>query len=558
MTGDCTVSCSLTTTDADGFINGGVILRRLLARREYSDSNGSVLTRQTLYSASFAPGASPTVTATVTEEDGTGAVQSIAKHHFPGDLVGEATNPNGNWRDGHETLTETFAPNGALLRQKQQTWGQRPCFSGENCWYLNPPNGGSPAHDPQVCQSNLILEDGTQAATLFLYDNNNMLTDRYEYDWNAGPAPATQCPSSVPGGWTRHTATGYRPDPAYGGVSVLPQETTVTRADGVKLSDNSYNYDEYSARPLVDAPGIAGHDAGYSTGYTGRGNLTTVTGWQNMTDSWMPNPSFTQVQYTYDIAGNRVAEINADNHLTQYGFAGSNQFAAPTSITRPTPAASGKPQQTTFSYDFYTGKPTSATDANGLTTQYAYNDPLDRLTQSKRAAGTSYESQTNVSYPSPTLVTQQQDQAQTGDSALQTQQVYDGFGRPVESRQWEDGSRYIAVDTAYDAFGRAYTVSNPTRVTNGTSDGLGYLTTYSYDALGRVTAVQTVDGAQTQTCYVRNRTTVTDPAGKVKQTTADALGRLTQVIEDPQTSDCPQTIPNHPGGLNYVTTYSYL
>ncbi len=42
---------------------------------------------------------------------------------------------------------------------------------------------------------------------------------------------------------------------------------------------------------------------------------------------------------------------------------------------------------------------------------------------------------------------------------------------------------------------------------------------------------------------------ITDPASKVRQQKRDPLGRLTQVIEDPNDLN--------PNGLNYSTTYSY-
>lgn len=58
--------------------------------------------------------------------------------------------------------------------------------------------------------------------------------------------------------------------------------------------------------------------------------------------------------------------------------------------------------------------------------------------------------------------------------------------RPVESDGFEDWSHDIATTTAYDALDWA-TTTNPSRP----GDGLGYATTYTYDALGRTTSVQT-------------------------------------------------------------------
>jgi YD repeat-containing protein len=190
------------------------------------------------------------------------------------------------------------------------------------------------------------------------------------------------------------------------------------------------------------------------------------------------------------------------------------------------------------------GWPSNATLDNGQTAlhyaawhgNYAYNDPLDRITQMVQPTG----AQTNISYQSPVWTIVYQDQKTPGDKALQSQVVYDNPGCPIEQRMLEGGSTttLIAVDTAYDALGRAKWTSNPSRINipNWSGDGLAHLTLYSYDSLGRITSVQTLDGVQTMTSYSGNSsgrlTTVTDPAGHVRQMTTDALGRLMAVVED--------------------------
>ena len=74
-----------------------------------------------------------------------------------------------------------------------------------------------------------------------------------------------------------------------------------------------------------------------------------------------------------------------------------------------------------------------------------------------------------------------------------------------------------------------------------------YYTTYTYDGMGRTVSVQLPDGASTTTyAYSGNNTTITDPAGKWKTQTKDAMGNLTVVNE-----------PNPAGGANYVTSYTY-
>jgi len=69
-----------------------------------------------------------------------------------------------------------------------------------------------------------------------------------------------------------------------------------------------------------------------------------------------------------------------------------------------------------------------------------------------------------------------------------------------------------------------------------------YSTATQYDSLGRVVSVTLPGGAVEATLYNGNVITSTDPDGKVRDTTMDALGRITQVVE-------------HPGSGTYVTTY---
>jgi hypothetical protein len=85
----------------------------------------------------------------------------------------------------------------------------------------------------------------------------------------------------------------------------------------------------------------------------------------------------------YDIAGNVVAAYDGNNHGTQFGYNddGQNKYAFATSVTN----ALG--HKTSFFYDYGAGKPSWMVDANGVGSQFTYDDPLDRLKQVKRAAG---------------------------------------------------------------------------------------------------------------------------------------------------------------------------
>jgi YD repeat-containing protein len=128
-----------------------------------------------------------------------------------------------------------------------------------------------------------------------------------------------------------------------------------------------------------------------------------------------------------------------------------------------------------------------------------------------------------------------------------TQTTLDGFGRTAKSVRGTGSTTVSEVDTVYgpcacSPIGKVTQVSQPYVPGNTV-----YWTKYTHDALGRTVSVLSPDGASTTTyAYSGNTTTITDPAGKWKKQTTDAMGNLKQVNE-----------PNPAGGADYVTTYTY-
>ncbi|MDQ3649588.1 MAG: hypothetical protein M3458_04765 [Acidobacteriota bacterium] len=199
-------------------------------------------------------------------------------------------------------------------------------------------------------------------------------------------------------------------------------------------------------------------------------------------------------------------------------------------------------------YDFTTGLVTSSTDANGYTTAFNYDDPLNRLKFVTRPAGggwTAYEYNRNAFGD---YVHEQT--AQSASVTLSAYRFYDGLGRPSRSFIYDPQdttSPYLTTNTQYDATGRVKRVSNPYRTTGSDSDpnaATVQWTTSQYDALGRVITVTTPDNAQVVSSYSGNQVTVTDQANKSRRSVTDALGRLTSIVEDPH-------------GVPYQTDYTY-
>ncbi|MBM3748212.1 MAG: RHS repeat protein [Acidobacteria bacterium] len=167
----------------------------------------------------------------------------------------------------------------------------------------------------------------------------------------------------------------------------------------------------------------------------------------------------------------------------------------------------------TVSYDA-AARPSSVTSPHGAVTTYAYTN----------------------SPPTVTATT----------SGRWTKTTMDGFGRPVKVEQGDSSGVKSIVDTEYAAcacapLGKVWRVSQPYA-----PGGTLYWTTNSYDCLGRTTTVALPNGSGSTTyLYQGNTTRVTDPAGKWKTFTTNAMGNLVQVTE-----------PN-PAGGNHETYYTY-
>ena len=521
-----------------------IIVRPLSYRYEYSTSGTINASAEAVFSATYYPNGSfdpnhssrPGTSEEVDFEDGSGNLLRKERHCFDGDPTSATAIPASpasfsDWSDGLE-FENMISDANTTWQTSQNVWTQRACASGEPCWFGSVTADTAPPHDPQVCQNDVTLDSGGPAGIMLDYDSYNNPADIWEYDYGKTPGYAATCPAP-PSGYTRHTAIQYATAPYTGSTTHilnLPSQTTV-EAGGTVYAEATFAYDQSA---IGNESNIVGHDSNYSSGFATRGNATMITQCLSVTSCSGSNALSTLA--TYDLAGNVLSITDPNGNKTQFAYADSqNTYAHPTTVTNALNEA------ITLAYDYSTGKPTSSTDLNGVQTISAYNDPLDRLTQTRSAAGLGVETQSNYSYPSTTTTIAYQDQDTTGDKALETKTTTDGLGRAIETDTYESSSQYIAVTATYDALSRVATTSNPSRP----GDGLGYATTYSYDPLGRTTQVLASDGqSTTTTTYSANTATTTDPAGNKKEMITDGLGRLTAVVEDP-------------GGLNYTTTYAY-
>jgi RHS repeat-associated protein len=358
---------------------------------------------------------------------------------------------------------------------------------------------------------------GPQSEHNYIYNSAGGLSEQDDYDY--GP--------SGPGALLRTTLVTFL---GYSNITAFRTQVTVKNGSGTTVSQTSYNYDETT--PTATS-GVAQH----VSVTTSRGNLTSINYSTGLTS-----------HFTYYDTGSPNTLVDFNGAMTTYNYSSLTndcQMTFPTSITEPLSMS----RSTTW--NCVGGVPLTTTDENSQVTTYTWNDPYFwRPANVKFPDG----GETDLTYTGQTSIKTQTKMNSTPQYITATQ-LLDGLGRPKESQLNSDPQGVVYQDTTYDAVGRIYTVSNPYR---STSDPTYGLTTSFYDALGRTCLVVPPDGTlpSGNTCpttkpastllatYSGNCATVSDQAGKTRKSCSDALGRLTQVFEDP-------------AGSNFETDYGY-
>jgi RHS repeat-associated protein len=194
------------------------------------------------------------------------------------------------------------------------------------------------------------------------------------------------------------------------------------------------------------------------------------------------------------------------------------------------------------------GLPTSATDANGNITTFAY----DEAGRPAVTTAPTVNTETGGGTPTPTHPL-----AMVG---------YDTFGATVET---SDPNGRV-VTTGYDAAGRPLSVTTPSYTPPGSStpitpvaskmynnlgqvatatDPLGHQSSYVYDQLGHLATVTAPNTGVIHYTYDTDgdQLSVTDPTGGVNQATYDYLGRTATTTQ----------VVRQPSAAAYTTTYTY-
>ncbi len=350
-----------------------------------------------------------------------------------------------------------------------------------------------------------IFPSNLQCLHRYKYNAFGGMTEQDDYDYGSGS----------PGALRRQTLIAFA---ALGNnINAFRQSVTVKDGSGAIVSQTTYNYDETT--PTATS-GVAQHNA-----VTGsRGNLTSI---------YYPVSGLTE-RFTYWDTGSIKTHQDVNGAMTTYNYssnAASCQMAFPTGITEAI-----SPLAQSYTWDCNGGVQLTFTDENNQTTTATYSDPYFW-----RPAKIDFPDggETSFVYNSPTSL--QTKVKMNSSLSIVATTILDGLGRTTQQQLNSDPEGVDYTDFTYDSLGRLHSQSNPHRSSGSSTDGT---TTFAYDPLNRLTSTTLPDGSVSSALYVDNTVTVTDAAGKKRKLTVDALGRLTQVVEDP-------------GGLGYTTAYSY-
>ena len=382
------------------------------------------------------------------------------------------------------------------------------------------------------CNGSLISLPISETMTFASNNGGSQLGTQNVYDALGGLTSSTQNSGSTP---TLQITTN-----SYNSLEEL-LKTTTTDGSGNVVASASYGYDETT--PTATS-GIPQHNAVSGT----RGNQTSV---QVSTGS---GTLATTTAY-YD-TGVPVS-TTTPNGTTGYSYDSTQTFV--TQTTLPTPS-SGVALATSASYDQQSGVQISATGMNaGQTTQVAQYDPLLRATSVTLPNGgvvtTTYSG-------NDTIVDQT---TGTGSDAV-THTLVDTYGRKsrVAVLNGQSSNPWYQVDYCYDATGLLQFQSMRYQGSgfsgaNATKQCSGAGTTYSYDALGRMTSSTNADGT-TSWQYNGRAVETTDVNGVQRITQHDLLGRISAICEISSNTlqgDTPGPCGMDIAGSGFLTTYAY-
>jgi RHS repeat-associated protein len=279
--------------------------------------------------------------------------------------------------------------------------------------------------------------------------------------------------------------------------------------------------------------------------------VQNIVGSSNLTRKWsfaynsqnLPNqaviePGVTALSYTdtigYDSYGNRN-----DDTITGSGITTRSAGVTYDSLGEfPITTTNALTQSDQYTYNAAFGETLTHTDPNSIVVATAAYDTLSRTTTltrpdgNKTAISYSYCSGVNGGSAScPTygayLMQSTPENSSSGQNGAQSIVYYDALGRTIATDIQGFSGGWIQVSTQYNANLQVSETSRPYFVSGGTPAW----TTYTYDALGRVTKATFPDTSYSTYGFNALTTTVTNAASETTTTVKNAQG-LVASVED--------------------------
>ena len=489
---------------------------------------------------------------TVTAPDGSVTIESCYQHDA-GYGSYNASLPKGGL---------VFRSNNSNKQITERHWSLLP-FTGGNQGATG--NWGSNTFNPVVDAEYITLLDDTpnhnpvkMSAKTYAYDYNGNRIQETDYDWFDPSLVSRDSggePTGVPGSATvlRVVNNAYYNDANSASSGNVYAKRSLSTATPLILSATQ----QTTVGPAITQFSYDGY--GYGTAPT-FGNLTSQSVWDDLDSKWITSSQ------TYGVYGNLVTKTDPRGKVTQLYYDDATH-ALPNRVVVDPQNGTGT-QTITTAYDYYTSSITSQTDPNGNVSSVDYTnqllgaaDPFGRpgvtIGPLVNAGGSNQHHRVTTTYlDSARQVIVAADLNSENDKLLKSRTTTDMIGRPILTEQTEDGTNYsISARKIYEQMGRITYASNPARSGAAATDGW---TRSTADAVGRVTEIATFGGASqppatgtngnwtgsVTTVYDANKTTVTDQANKSRRSEVDGLGRLINVVEDPN-------------GLAYQTNYTY-
>jgi RHS repeat-associated protein len=468
---------------------------------------------------------------------------------YPSNTTTILTNPDGgqvvslyydksaswDWNSGLVYSIENRSNTGTSISLYTRVWAQNVISA------LSSYSSRATPKNPYI-QKETVTVNGSAARTAvtnYAYDVNGNMLSKAEYDWNeTGGAllrntvseyylkdfssngylnaywkPHNPAVWGTSPPWTRRLNAAQRITVSSGSTPVAATEFTYDNPYTKGNVLHEAKWDSVKAGSLPALGGLLSSNSQVlSRAYDSYGNLT---------DIYEPE---VRTHTTYDSLGN-VIQINQ-------GYQSSAQRTTEYSWYN-----NGVALNTKKDYD------------NNFTTSYQYDNIGRQILVNEgglRKTITSYNDIDRTVSVSSSLRNYE-------NTVLQTISSYDQLGRLILKQQ-NDGVK-MQTSYIYQPGGLRVVASTPYR---NTSEATLEWKCTQYDTLGRATAVAMFKGSTapvdcasaanrtgiTQMVYDADWTTETDPAGKVRKTRKDGLGRLIEVVEDPST-------------LIYGTTYTY-